>query len=197
MFLYIGVFFSFQFGSVCLLHCRSLFSSIHFLIRYATEIASLTALQETAQALSHQVNACEEKIARSEADVRVEREWRCDLQDKEQKAKEQINSLQLHIKQLNDEIKGHDRARNELERLRKQWSEAQMTLEELGIQLSVSKLQVSELKEKATSNDVSISRLFNDSNGGAWIPDNSTSTCKQCEREFSLTRRKVIHSFSF
>lgn len=157
-----------------------------FTIRYATEIASLTTLQETAQTLSYQVNTCE-------ADIRVEREWRCDLQEKEQKAKEQINALQLHIKQLNDEIRGHDRARNELERMRKQWSEAQMTLEELGIQLSLSKLQVSELQEKA--NDVSNSRMFNDSNGGAWIPDNSTSTCKQCDREFSLTRRKVIHSF--
>lgn len=161
-----------------------------FTIRYATEIASLTTLQETSQALAYQVNACEEKIARSEADVRVEREWRCDLQEKEQKAKEQINALQLHIKQLNVEIKGHDHARNELERLRKQWSEAQMTLEELGIQLSLSKLQVSELQEK--TNDVSNSRLFNDSNGGTWIPDNSTSICKQCYREFSLTRRKVI-----
>lgn len=168
------------------------FPLIRFTIRYATEIASLTSLQETSKALSYQVNVCEEKIARSEADVRVEREWRCDLQEKEQKAKEQINALQLHIKRLNDEIKGHDGARNELERLRKQWSEAQMTLEELGIQLSLSKLQVSELQEKANSNDVSNSKLFNDSNGGAWIPDNSTSTCKQCDREFSLTRRKVI-----
>lgn len=78
------------------------------IIKYATEIASLTTLQETSQALSYQVNACEEKIARSEADVRVEREWRCDLQEKEQKAKEQINTLQLHIKQLNDEVEAYN-----------------------------------------------------------------------------------------
>lgn len=161
------------------------------MFRYATEIASLTALQETSQALSYQVVACEERASRCEADVRVEREWRCDLQEKEQKSKEQINALQLHIKQLNDEIKGHDRVRSELERLRKQWSEAQMTLEELGIQLSLSKLQVSELQEKAKSTDATNSRLLNDSSGSAWIPDNSTSKCKQCDREFSLTRRKV------
>lgn len=155
-------------------------------------MASLSALQETSQALSLQVVAGEERASRCEADLRVEREWRFDLQEKELKGKEQINSLQLHIKQLNDELKGHDRVRNELERIKRQWSEAQITLEELGIQLSVSKLQVSELQEKVNSNDAHHSRLLStDGNGGVWSPDNSTSTCKGCEKEFTLTRRKV------
>lgn len=162
-------------------------------IRYATELASLSALQETSQALSLQIVACEERASRCETDVRVEREWRCDLQEKELKAKEQIVTLQIQIKQLNDEIKSYDRMRNELDRLRKQWAEAQITLEELGIQLSVSKLQVSELQEKLKSIEHSNSRLLNsDNNGSVWTPDNSTSKCKNCEREFSLTRRKVI-----
>lgn len=135
---------------------------------------------------------CEERASRCEADARVEREWRCDLQEKEIKAKEQIISLQLHIKQLNDEIKGHERVRNELERVKKQWAEAQITLEELGIQLSMSKLQASELQERVKNADLNSSRHSNsESNGGVWSPDNSTSTCKGCEREFSLTRRKV------
>ncbi|XP_055323880.1 RUN and FYVE domain-containing protein 2 isoform X3 [Sitodiplosis mosellana] len=159
--------------------------------KYANEIASLTALQETSQALSLQVVACEERASRCETDVRVEREWRCDLQEKESKAKEQISILQLQIKQLNDEIKSHDRMRNELERLKKQWAEAQITLEELGIQLSVNKLQVSELQEKLKNAEQNNSRLINsDTNGSVWSPDNSTSKCKKCEREFSLTRRK-------
>lgn len=155
-------------------------------------MASLTALQETSQALSLQVVACEERASRCETDVRVEREWRCDLQEKELKAKEKIAELQSHIKQLNEEIKGFDRMRNELERLRKQWAEAQITLEELGIQLSVSKLQVSELQEKVKSIEQNNARLLtSESNGSIWSPDNSTSKCKKCEREFSLTRRKV------
>lgn len=160
--------------------------------RYANEIASLTALQETSQALSLQIISAEERASRCEADLRVEREWRCEMQEKEIKSKESINSLQLHIKQLNDENKEHDRARCELERLRKQWQEAQITLEELGIQLSVSKLQVSELQEKLKCIDQNNVRLMNnDINGSVWSPDNSTSKCKACEREFSLTRRKV------
>lgn len=156
-------------------------------------MGTLTELQETSEALSLQVVACEERASRCETDLRVEREWRCDLQDKEQKAKEYNASLQIQIKQLHDEIKSFDRMRNELERLRKQWAEAQITLEELGIQLSVSKLQVSELQEKVkTTEQQNSSRLSSsESNGSIWTPDNSTSKCKKCERQFSLTRRKV------
>lgn len=175
---------------------------VHLEFRYANEIASLTALQETSQALSLQVIACEERASRCETDVRVEREWRMDLQDKEQKALATISALQVQIKQLNDEIKSHDRMRNDLERLKKQWSEAQITLEELGIQLSVSKLQVSEYQEKLKNSEQNNSRLNNsdvnsDMNGSIWTPDNSTSKCKKCEREFSFTRRKVIGIFFF
>lgn len=140
-----------------------------------------------------QVVACEERASRCETDVRVEREWRCNLQEKELKTKETINILQSQIKQLNDELKSHDRMRSELDRLRKQWSEAQITLEELGIQLSVSKLQVSELQDKLKNIDQHNSRLLNsESNGSVWTPDNSATKCKNCDREFSLTRRKVI-----
>lgn len=139
---------------------------------------------------------CEERASRCEADVRVERQWRCDLQSKEQKSIEYIASLQTQIKQLHDEKKGFDRMHNELDRLRKQWAEAQITLEELGIQLSVSKLQVSELQEKIKTTDQNNSRLLSESNGSIWTPDNSTSKCKKCERPFSLTRRKVTSIIS-
>lgn len=152
----------------------------------------MSALQETSQALSLQLVAGEERVSRCEADLRVEREWRCDLQDKELKAKEQVNALHVQIKKLNDDLKGQDRMRNELERVKKQWSEAQTTLEELGIQLSVSKLQVSELQEKVKFNDISRQQSIDGvGSGGVWSPDNSTSECKGCKREFSLTRRKV------
>lgn len=152
----------------------------------------MAALQETSQVLSLQVVSGEERVSRCEADLRVEREWRCDLQDNELKAKEQVNTLQVQIKKMHDDLKGQDRMRNELERLKKQWSEAQTTLEELGIQLSVSKLQVAELQEKIKINEIN-RQHSNDGIGtsGVWSPDNSTSECKGCKREFSLTRRKV------
>lgn len=173
-----------------------IFSLSHAHLRYAKELAYLAEIQQTAELLTLKVVTCEERASRCEADVRVERQWRCDLQSKEQKSIEYIASLQTQIKQLHDEKKGFDRMHNELDRLRKQWAEAQITLEELGIQLSVSKLQVSELQEKIKTTDQNNSRLLSESNGSIWTPDNSTSKCKKCERPFSLTRRKVTSIIS-
>lgn len=86
----------------------------------------------------------------------------------------------------------HERVKQELAKVQKQWSEAQTTLEELGIQLSVSKLQVSELQEKFNSSaDTSNGGQASDTNGGIWTPDSMSSNCMGCNREFSLTRRKV------
>lgn len=48
---------------------------------------------------------CEERAAKAEADVRIERDWRSALQEKETKLKELISSLQIDIKQLTDEVR--------------------------------------------------------------------------------------------
>lgn len=76
-----------------------------FNIRYHSECNSLAALQETSQALSLQMVACEERASKAEADVRIERDWRSALQEKETKHKELISSLQIDIKQLTDEVR--------------------------------------------------------------------------------------------
>lgn len=59
--------------------------------------------------------------------------------------------------------------------------EQEQTLEELGTQLSVTKLQISDLKEEANRNR----------SEGTWVKDKSTTNCKGCNKEFSLTRRRV------
>lgn len=65
--------------------------------------------------------------------------------------------------------------------MKEQCLEQEQTLEELGTQLSVTKLQISDLKEEASRNR----------NDGTWVKDKSTTNCKGCNKEFSLTRRKV------
>lgn len=84
--------------------------------------------------------------------------------------------------------------KQDYDKVKKQWNEAQTTLEELGIQLSVSKLQVSELQEKVHSKDNKVLQN-NDPGGGVWTPDSMQSKCKGCNREFSITRRKVCIEF--
>jgi RUN and FYVE domain-containing protein 1 len=68
--------------------------------------------------------------------------------------------------------------KTELDQLRKKYNDDQITLEELGIQLSVSKLQISDLKEKA--------KASGEGNGKTteWTPDNICNKCNSCNREF-------------
>lgn len=73
--------------------------------RYQSESNSLEALQETSQALSVQMIHCEERAAKAEADARIERDWRISVQEKESKSKEIINTLELEIKKLSEEIR--------------------------------------------------------------------------------------------
>lgn len=134
--------------------------------------------------------ASEERASQAEAELRIERGYRMEVQESESEKIEQINNLQCSIKQLHENAKKHDRVKQELEKLKKQWSEAQTTLEELGIQLSVSKLQVSELQEKVNFKESNKNSNL-DASIGTWTPDNMSSKCRGCNREFSLTKRKV------
>lgn len=82
--------------------------------------------------------------------------------------------------------------KTDYERLKRQWAEDQRTLEELGLQLSINKLQISEFKERAVAQE-------NAKNGQAdpWTPDKMSSSCKKCNKEFSMTRRRVDFSKIF
>ncbi|XP_073816570.1 RUN and FYVE domain-containing protein 2 isoform X7 [Musca autumnalis] len=168
-------------------------------------------LKTTSQTLSTQVSACEERATRAENELKKEHELRITLQENELQLKEKIITLETQIKELNTEVQSTRGLKPELEKLRHQWSEAQITLEELGIQLSESKLKVSELKEKEKlQQDMlnnSMSSLLSGSSGGGgvvdtqqstvpasntglWAPDSVTTHCTACRKEFNLTRRK-------
>ncbi|XP_017847662.1 RUN and FYVE domain-containing protein 2 isoform X3 [Drosophila busckii] len=155
-------------------------------------------LKTTSQTLSTQVTASEERAARAEAEVRIERDWRVSLQEKELKLKEKITTLQNCLKELAEEKQKSDKLRFDLEKVRSQWSEAQTTLEELGIQLSVSKLKIAELQDSERRHQQLLSGSSQSLQAtpdtvcspGIWAPDSIASHCTGCAREFNLTRRK-------
>lgn len=154
--------------------------------RHSSDLASFKSLEDTSKALSAQIVVCEESRSRCEADLRIEREWRSALQAKELEYKDLISKLQLKISQHGEDAKKHDKMRTDYDKLKKKYNEDQHTLEELGIQLSMSKLQVSELKEKSKiAEEMASGKLAND-----WTPDESASKCNCCESQFSLTKRK-------
>lgn len=59
--------------------------------------------------------------------------------------------------------------------------EQERTLEELGLKLRDSNLQISELKEEINKNKPE----------GSWVKDKLALICKACCKEFNLTRRRV------
>lgn len=119
--------------------------------------------------------------------MRIEREWRSALQAKELDYKETINKMQQKISQQFEDSKKYEKTRNELEKLRRKYNEDQQTLEELGIQLSMTKLQVSELKEQSKIAE----ELGNGSKSMAsdWTPDETATHCNGCQATFSITKR--------
>jgi len=67
--------------------------------------------------------------------------------------------------------------------LKEQCMEHEQTLEELGNQLKISKLQVADLQEEATRNITK--------GDGQWASDKEVTHCKGCNKEFNITRRRV------
>lgn len=70
--------------------------------------------------------------------------------------------------------------------LKEQCNQHELTLEELGSQLRVSKLQVADLQE-----EVENARRAGVSDA-TWMRDKEVTHCKGCEKEFNMTRRKVL-----
>lgn len=162
-------------------------------------------LKTTSQTLSTQVNASEERATRAEIDLRKEHELRIALQDNELQLKEKIILLEASLKDLSAEVQTSKELKSELEKVRHQWAEAQTTLEELGIQLSESKLKVSELHEKEKRQQELLNHSMSPpmhsggvgdtqqsiySTPGIWAPDSLVTSCTSCKKEFGLTRRK-------
>lgn len=83
--------------------------------------------------------------------------------------------------------------------LREICTEQERTLEELGGQLSVAKLAAVELREAADNAQQHHQHHQHQQQEGAatWANDRLVTHCKSCNREFNITRRKVIKLFNW
>lgn len=146
-------------------------------------------MAEQTQVLSLQMVSCEERLARSEADLRVEREWRNALQTREVQVKEQITGYKLEIRDLMEDRRQKIKLEQDLDALQKRYRDSERTLEELGMQLSVSKLRLVDLKEKEKQSATATGTQDVTGNP-SWTPDKMITACRGCSKEFSITRRK-------
>ncbi|XP_061783850.1 RUN and FYVE domain-containing protein 1 [Nerophis lumbriciformis] len=114
-----------------------------------------------------------------EKELLVEREQRQNLQKALQR--EQDNSVELRtqlqqLQGLHSELQDLKEEKQQLQQICEQQEQA---LQEMGQHLSQSKLKMEDFKE--------VNKALK---GHAWLKDDEATQCKQCQKEFSIARRK-------
>ncbi|XP_018106044.1 RUN and FYVE domain containing 1 L homeolog isoform X2 [Xenopus laevis] len=114
-----------------------------------------------------------------ENDLKSEREKHESLQDKLHKEKETATSLKNELHQFSMLQKNFDNLQLEKKQLQRLCAEQEQALQEMGQHLSQSKLKMEDIKE--------VNKALK---GHAWLKDDEAAECKQCNKEFSISRRK-------
>ncbi|XP_054710147.1 RUN and FYVE domain-containing protein 2-like [Uloborus diversus] len=114
-----------------------------------------------------------------ESDLKIEREWRASLQSTIEDYQKQISTLKDNIKKLQLMEQEYVKLKISHSELQTLSSEHERTLEEMGCQLKESKLQIEDLKE----NQMALKEAV-------WTHDKEATICKQCNKSFSVARRK-------
>ncbi|XP_038061877.1 RUN and FYVE domain-containing protein 2-like [Patiria miniata] len=137
------------------------------------------AAVETSRKLGQQIAERDAKRAALETDLKIEREWRSSLQKDLGKEKELVLQLQ---KQMQDARKLQEElaeVTSKHERLREECTGQEQALIEMGDKLSESRLKMEGMQEAVQSLDKRV-----------WADDKEITTCMQCEKAFSVARRK-------
>ncbi|CAN8019922.1 unnamed protein product [Ixodes persulcatus] len=137
------------------------------------------AFEETTRSLGQQLVDRDQKRSLLESDLKIEREWRVSLQATVAEQQDQASKLQQGIESFQQMAQEHEKLKVEFSEMERKCAEHELTLEELGCQLSESKLQVADLKE----NNLSLREAV-------WTSDKDASCCRQCNKPFSVARRK-------
>ncbi|XP_015840686.1 protein RUFY3 isoform X4 [Tribolium castaneum] len=151
-------------------------------LKFRESEANRATAEHLKRELDVQAAQHEEQTSNVEGDLKVEREWRISLQETMQQDRERISKLQTEISQLKIIAQKYATLQEEYYNLKDKCLEQEQTLEELGTQLSKSKLQISDLKEEASRGKTD----------GAWVQDKTATHCKACSKEFNLTRRREL-----
>ncbi|KAK2920318.1 hypothetical protein Q8A73_002522 [Channa argus] len=133
---------------------------------------------------TNQITATMKQLEQSqqlETDLKIEREWRQALQNDLDREKDTVAQLSTEALQINGLKKEFHRLQEENIQLKTICEDQEKALEELGSKLSESKMKIEDIKEanKALQG------------GQVWLKDKEASHCKLCEKEFSISRRKV------
>ncbi|XP_015232772.1 PREDICTED: RUN and FYVE domain-containing protein 1-like [Cyprinodon variegatus] len=114
-----------------------------------------------------------------ESELRSEREQRQSLQKALQREQDNSVELRTQLQQLQGLSTELQDLKKEKKQLQQRCEQQEQTLQEMGLHLSQSKLKMEDFKE--------VNKALK---GHAWMKDDEATHCKQCQKEFSISRRK-------
>lgn len=117
------------------------------------------------------LEGCKRQNVLLESDLKIEREWRKQLQGTNHQLMQKTEQLTQEVALLKSHLK-------QLEAYRKKCEELDKTLEEMGAKLCDVQIETEELKEKANNNI------------STWQDDKEAESCSACEKPFSVSRRR-------
>ncbi|XP_025871130.1 RUN and FYVE domain-containing protein 1 isoform X2 [Vulpes vulpes] len=150
--------------------------------RQGAEERSLKVQQELGSqtcALQQQLSQLHEQCSSLEKELKSEKEQRQALQRELQQEKDTSSLLRAELQQVEGLKKELRELQDEKADLQKVCDEQEQALQEMGLHLSQSKLKMEDIKE--------VNKALK---GHTWLKDDEATHCKQCEKEFSISRRK-------
>ncbi|XP_056238827.1 RUN and FYVE domain-containing protein 1 [Seriola aureovittata] len=114
-----------------------------------------------------------------ENELRTEREHRQSLQKALQREQDNSIELRTQLQQLQGLHTELQDLKEEKQQLQQTCEQQEQALQEMGQHLSQSKLKMEDFKE--------VNKALK---GHAWLKDDEATQCKQCQKEFSISRRK-------
>ncbi|MBN3305943.1 RUFY1 protein, partial [Amia calva] len=114
-----------------------------------------------------------------ESELKSEKEQRQGLQRELQRERDTSTQLRTQLQQLEGLQKELLDLKDEKKLLQRTCEEQEQALQEMGLHLSQSKLKMEDFKE--------VNKALK---GHAWLKDDEATQCKQCQKEFSIARRK-------
>ncbi|KAM6224644.1 RUN and FYVE domain-containing protein 1 [Rhynchocyon petersi] len=130
-------------------------------------------------ALQQQLAQLHSQCSSLEKELKSEKEQRQALQRELQHEKDTTSLLRTELQQVEGLKKELRELQDEKLELQKVCNEQEQALQEMGLHLSQSKLKMEDIKE--------VNKALK---GHTWLKDDEATHCKQCEKEFSISRRK-------
>ncbi|NXL45370.1 RUFY1 protein, partial [Podilymbus podiceps] len=126
-----------------------------------------------------QMSQLDSKCSTLEKELKSEKEQRQTLQRELHQEKDATTLLKTELQQMEGLKQELRKLQDEKQQLEKVCEEQEQALQEMGLHLSQSKLKMEDIKE--------VNKALK---GHTWLKDDEATHCKQCEKEFSISRRK-------